>query len=471
MSPAPSGPSRKPVVCIVCLYGWPVFEPSSGGVFGGSEVRIAGIARGLARRGKLDVKMVVWDYGQGARKVREGIEFIAWPEKAPANTPTAIAEEVAAAPASARLSRYRFTRWATESWERGGAEQALAAVPWAAVMALRWSVRTFFRTKERVYWGIYMRGRYRLQEWRTWLRAAARIHGYLVPPSRFRLLDAVAPDVAVVHGATGISAEIIAWCVARGKPSVFLSGSDLDFLPEHKQGVATLYGDPGLVVAYAVENATAHVVQTPVQLERLKALYGRGATLVRNPIDVTRTFAKAEERMVLWVGKSDSIKRPELAIEVARRIPSARVILVMNPSDAELHRRVEAEAAVLPNVQVIPIVPFEQIESYFARAAVFLSTSRMEGFPNTFLQAAKYEVPVVSLAVDPAGMLEQHATGFFARGDMDALVREIQALLDDDRRRVDVGARGRAYVEQHHEREGILERLESVMLGAASATR
>src|SRR5437762_11109648 len=69
----------KPRLCIVCLYGWPLLEPACGSAFGGSEVRIVSFARGLARRGNLDVSLVVWDHGQGARTMREGIEVFAWP--------------------------------------------------------------------------------------------------------------------------------------------------------------------------------------------------------------------------------------------------------------------------------------------------------------------------------------------------------------------------------------------------------
>jgi glycosyltransferase involved in cell wall biosynthesis len=288
-----------------------------------------------------------------------------------------------------------------------------------------------------------------------------------VPRSRFALMDSIAPDVTVVHGATGVTAEIVAWGVARRKPVVFLSGSDMDFMPEHKQGVATLYGDPGKVAAYSVEKASVHVVQTPRQQELLRAVYGREAVVARNPIDLTRSFPKRDDGSVLWVGKSDTVKRPELAIEVARGLPHARFVLIMNVSNPQIFASVADGARAAGNVEIIPWVPFGEVESYFARAAVFLSTSRIEGFPNTFLQAAKYEVPVASLAVDPGEMLERHGAGIDAKGDMELLVRELGDLVSNPERRRQVGAKARAYAEEHHDQVAIFERLEQTLLKAA----
>jgi glycosyltransferase involved in cell wall biosynthesis len=328
-----------------------------------------------------------------------------------------------------------------------------------------------------MYFGLRVYGvtRARLSGWRSWIRARVRaatmIGDYAVDRSRFELFDRIDADVMVVHGASAISAEIIAWCLKRKKPSIFIAGSDDDFLPQHREQprTPTLYGDPGYVVCFAVANATAHVVQTPGQADRLRSIYGREATVVRNPIDLAREFPRDEDGTILWVGKSDGVKRPDLAIELARRLPSAKFLLVMNPSDPELYRQVEAAAAQLGNVQIEPVVPFARIEALFARASIFLSTSRVEGFPNTFLQAAKYEVPIASLAVDPAGMLVEHGAGVFARGDLDVLTRELDDLLSDRERRRAFGSRGLAYAREYHEREKSLEILESLILRVAGA--
>lgn len=459
-----AGPGRRPRLCIVSLFTWPLFDPACKSAFGGSEVRIAAIAKGLARRGSVDVSLVVWDHGQGERTMREGVCVFAWPDPAPA--PVSPDDGVAPAPQDGRMYRFRLARVVREAYADGGGRRAIAFVPYLGLQA----VRLGLRLGARAYYGSRARVSHLRSRLRARMRASAVIGSYAVDRTRFALLDRIDPDVVLVHGAHSIAAEVVAWANARDRASIFVAGSDDDFVAEHRQrGSTTAYGDVGRVVAYAVENATVHVVQTPAQAERLRAVYGREGRVIRNPIDLTRQFPRNEDGTVLWVGKSDAIKRPDLAIAVARLIPEAQFVLVMNPSNPELHRQVETEARALGNVRIERAVPFEEIESLFARASVFLSTSKVEGFPNTFLQAAKYAVPVASLTVDPGAMLSEHRAGVVAEGSVERLAREIQAMLRDDSLRGMAGARALAYAREHHDADKVLTQFELVV-GAATAS-
>ena len=455
------GRAAGPHVCIVSLFAWPLFEPTSASVFGGSEVRIAAIAKGLAHRGRVQVSVVVWDHGQGAEVVRDGVRIVAWPDPAP--TPISV-EAPPSPPAAAPPSPFRLARLIRGWFEAGGSRRAVMFAPYYALLAARFALRIFLRA-QRSARARAARARYRL---RVRWRARARIGSYAVDRSRFELLDRLRPDVVVVHGATAVAAEIVSWAVSRGKASVYVAGSDIDFHPDYPAGKPTLYGDPGHVVSFAIAKATRHVVQTPEQARLLQEVYGFSSVVMRNPIDLRRRYERAEESgLVLWVGKSDAIKRPELAIEIARLIPEARFALVMNASDPVLYRDVESAARALGNVEIVQAIPFEQIESLFARASVFLSTSRFEGFPNTFLQAAKYGVPVASLAVDPGGMLTEHGAGILGNGNVDGLAAEISGLLRDTGRRRAMGDRALDYVRQHHDVDKALQALEGVIESAA----
>lgn len=100
-------------------------------------------------------------------------------------------------------------------------------------------------------------------------------------------------------------------------------------------------------------------------------------------------------RVVLWVGRLDSGKRPELAIEYARWNPEDHVLVV---GDGTQRGVVERSAIGLSNVSVIGHV--DDVGPYYAAADVmmFTSTGRGEGMPTVLVEAAAYGTPVVSHA-------------------------------------------------------------------------
>jgi glycosyltransferase involved in cell wall biosynthesis len=79
----------------------------------------------------------------------------------------------------------------------------------------------------------------------------------------------------------------------------------------------------------------------------------------------------------------------------------------------------------------------------FDRARVFLNTSSIEGFPNTFLQAWIRGVPVVSF-FDPDGMVHRLQLGRIATS-VDDMREALRGLLDVDVYRETVGRRVRDF--------------------------
>ena len=88
--------------------------------------------------------------------------------------------------------------------------------------------------------------------------------------------------------------------------------------------------------------------------------------------------------------------------------------------------------ALRPAVEWLGPLPFEEALGWFDRAAVLVNTSEPdgEGFPNTFIQAWLRGVPVVSLGIDPDGVIRAHGLGRVA-ADVDEAARALDALLAD----------------------------------------
>ena len=70
----------------------------------------------------------------------------------------------------------------------------------------------------------------------------------------------------------------------------------------------------------------------------------------------------------------------------------------------------QRECAESSNVEFLGFQSFAHTEKYFDRCKVFVNTSTHEGFPNTFLQAWRRGIPVISY-VDPDGVIERNGLG------------------------------------------------------------
>jgi glycosyltransferase involved in cell wall biosynthesis len=182
-----------------------------------------------------------------------------------------------------------------------------------------------------------------------------------------------------------------------------------------------------------VKAAHEVVCRSSEQQDRLHSQYGRKGVLIRtgHPRPPTRGAPKS---YVLWVGRGNPLKRPEMFLDLAARLPHLRFVMVLAHEDAhpDLLQRVRAQAVMLKNLDLYEDVPWSQIDNYFACARVFVNTSTYEGFPNTFVQAALHGAPVVSWRVDPDRLLSTGQLGHCAGGSFDRLIDLVQGLYESE---------------------------------------
>ena len=127
---------------------------------------------------------------------------------------------------------------------------------------------------------------------------------------------------------------------------------------------------------------------------------------------------------VLWVGQFDSWKRPDRLLEIAQQLPQYKFTVISKPID-ESYRDLENQLRSLPNVDFIGTVPFEKTQGYFNRAKLYLSTSAVEGFPNTFLQAWFARSPVISVSFPCDGILQKENCGRLS-GSLENAAKDIE---------------------------------------------
>jgi len=162
--------------------------------------------------------------------------------------------------------------------------------------------------------------------------------------------------------------------------------------------------------------------------------YGRVPTIVPSCYADPPQKRAGRNGLVLWVSALRTGKRPELFLELARRLPHLSFRMVGGPSaeaDGEsFFLRIKEEAANIPNVEFVGFVPFADIDKHFDSARIFVNTSAFEGFPNTFLQSWSRGVPTVSFT-DTGSTLDGKSV-VTAATDLDDMTRLVARLMSDD---------------------------------------
>jgi len=132
---------------------------------------------------------------------------------------------------------------------------------------------------------------------------------------------------------------------------------------------------------------------------------------------------------LIWVGRCQHIKRPHLFLDLVERLPQARCKMICPREDEELWQTVFARAAKMPNLIFHERIPYHEIQDSFDKVRFLVSTSEAEGFPNVMIQAAQGGAGIVSLKMDPDGMIARFSIGLCAKGDFELMAAELALLL------------------------------------------
>jgi glycosyltransferase involved in cell wall biosynthesis len=368
---------RKPHVCFVSSYVWPVLsrDPSIK-IVGGAEVQQTIIARLLVRAG-YRVSMVTLDYGQPDGVVVDGV-----------------------------------TVYKTHRMDDG--------VP----------VLRFLHPRLTSLW------------------------------SAMRRADA---DIYYQRSA-GMTTGVVAEFARRnGRRAVFAGASDNDFERGKEQ---IRFSRDRWLYWHGIAKVDAIVAQNPEQVRLCRSQFGREAVLVPSCYELPASSKPGAGELVLWVATVHQYKRPEWVLEIARRLPHRRFVMIggLSTRGTRLtpgyYEGIEKAAAALPNVEFKGFLPLEQVEPYFDRAKVFLNTSVHEGVPNTFMQSWARGVPTVS-TVDVGARTDGHGV-YPVVADVEQAAAEVERLFADQLHWARASARCREYFDANHSPAQTLARYEKI---------
>jgi glycosyltransferase involved in cell wall biosynthesis len=198
--------------------------------------------------------------------------------------------------------------------------------------------------------------------------------------------------------------------------------------------------------------ASVIVAGNEFQAEAVKQNFGKECVIIPSGYPMSdETPQKVQPPIVLWVASILPYKQPDLFLKLAGAIPQARFQMIGGGHGApELYKLIKEAANRVANLEFLGFIPAYEIDQYFKQASIFVSTSNLEGFPVTFVQAWAAYLPVVSLNIDPSEVICNNKLGFHSR-TFDQMVRDVKLLLEDARLRNEMGQNARRYAEKEHD--------------------
>ena len=296
-------------------------------------------------------------------------------------------------------------------------------------------------------------------------------------PSLYSVLRRLRPDVVyqrVGCAYTGITAF---FSRRAGSQLVWHAANDTDVqrnLKLRQRNFIRQWLEKSLL-SYGIRSADRIVTQTEQQARLLLENFGRSADAVIanfHPYPIEAVHKSGPVRVV-WIADLKPPKQPEVFLRLAaalRDIQDARFIMIggaaAGTGGSSWLASLQASINSASNVEYLGQRPQAEVNEELSKAHVFVNTSIYEGFPNTFIQAWMRDTPVVSLNVNPDGILDDENVGFHS-GTEKHLAGTVRRLITNPALRMAVARRARAHAMQFHSMANA-RRLEEIIRSAAA---
>src|SRR5690606_23198550 len=268
-------------------------------------------------------------------------------------------------------------------------------------------------------------------------RGGIRRYGYFFDALRlYRALRKLRPDI--VYQQVGCAhTGIAAWYAKRaGALMVWRVSSDRSVAPERIPWRHPHRRLEKAFLEHGIREAHLILAQTKAQQAALAQHYGRADAEVVPNFHAGPAVERGDRPRgtVVWVANLKPLKNPHAFVRLAANLGGsvpARFVMIGAPmaNDAWTRELLDAIDRV-PHLEYLGARTQDEVNEALADALVLVNTSAYAGFSNTFIQAWMLEVPVVSLHVDPDGLLGERGLGFLSRTE-EQLQRDVRRLIED----------------------------------------
>ncbi|MBU1862825.1 MAG: glycosyltransferase [Candidatus Omnitrophica bacterium] len=284
----------------------------------------------------------------------------------------------------------------------------------------------FGQKKKEQYGGITLHKSFILRTTNTYDGFVSSVHQCFNGLKLLCVLFSINADIYIQRSA-GAETGIIAFlCRLCNKKFIYMTASDIDcngtYIANNKVR-GTLY-------SYGIKHAHRILTQSAGHKKLLFDTSSLKSTVLSTACPLY-PLSNQRKEYILWIGRLIDLKRPDYFLSLAEHFSSEHFLMIAPRSgDEKVYDNYIKKIKSFKNVEYRNRVPFSEVDRCFSKAKMLINTSSYEGFPNTFVQAWKCAVPVLSVGVNPDDVFDKHKVGYCTH-TVEELCEKVARLLAD----------------------------------------
>ena len=279
----------------------------------------------------------------------------------------------------------------------------------------------------------------------------------------YKTLRTINPDVCLFRSPSiGVFIGIFIAKKLLHKKVIYMIAHDIEsaFKTRSKIGFFTAF-----LMFFGYKMADAIVAQTYNQKNAFESnLKIPVPTVIRNIVQFVESPKQKERSNILWVGRCDAIKQPEIFLQLAEKYNGLQFTMICPISrDEILWKRISEKAGQIPNLKFMGYVNPTEILQYYSQSKLYVSTAFLEGFSNSMTEALSCGCPVLTLNHNPDNILEDFNVGKSANGKLSQFFSLFHEMISNENTLKQMSANGPLCVKTFHNKEESLRQIKNLI--------
>jgi glycosyltransferase involved in cell wall biosynthesis len=252
----------------------------------------------------------------------------------------------------------------------------------------------------------------------------------------YRMLQRERPDIVYQRVGSAYTGICALYCRRNNKRYLWHVSLDNDLAPDIGRFPVLCRPIERRIRDYGIRHADQIITQTRDQSRMLFARFGKTSVVVPNFHDIPESvIEKRSVFTIVWVANLKPAKRPEAFLEIVDAFPDDGVVqflMIGRGGDREPYSSIIKKASQRRSFSYLGELPVSVVNDIIGSAHCLVNTSKIEGFPNTFIQSWFRRTIVASLEIDPDKVLSEHGNGILEHspGKLAAAIHHIRSDIE-----------------------------------------